>query len=160
MSYFANLVCDSTQAWRKFFFTPADPRPLGLIRIIVGSLVVWDLATLGPDLKDYLGSNGWIGPEALRQFLAQTSPGAWSFWLVVPDRWLMPVWVGCLIVATIFTLGLASPRVKIVATIRQPTQTGISQRSGTTSQNDHAPGEVWARNWRSASGPIQPLEPR
>ncbi|MDR3639627.1 MAG: HTTM domain-containing protein [Isosphaeraceae bacterium] len=108
MSYFANLVCDSTQAWRKFFFTPADPRPLGLIRIIVGSLVVWDLATLGPDLKDYLGSNGWIGPEALRQFLAQTSPGAWSFWLVVPDRWLMPVWVGCLIVATIFTLGLAT----------------------------------------------------
>ena len=108
IAYFDGLARSSTQAWQRFFFTPADPIPLALIRIIVGSLMVWNLATLGPDLRDYLGSDGWIGPEAVRHYLAQNLPGAWSFWLFVPDSHLLPVWVGCLVVATLFTLGLGS----------------------------------------------------
>jgi hypothetical protein len=108
MAYLADLAQTSTRAWQRFFFTPADPTLLALIRIIVGSLAVWNLATLAPDLEDYLGSDGWIGPESVRQFLAQNSPGAWSFWLIIPDAWLRPAWVLCLVVAALFTVGFAS----------------------------------------------------
>src|SRR5262245_53182961 len=100
-SYLVGLARTSTQAWQRFFFTPADPAPLGLIRIIVGALMVWNLATLGPDLTDYLGSDGWIDPKAVRQFLAENAPGAWSFWLFVPDSWLGVVWACCLVIATL-----------------------------------------------------------
>ena len=64
-SYFADLAWTSIRAWRDFFFSPTDPTRLGLIRIIVGALVVWDLLTLAPDLPDYLD----------RQFLVGTPTG-------------------------------------------------------------------------------------
>jgi hypothetical protein len=105
-SYFANLARTSVRAWRQFFFTPSDPTLLGVVRIIVGALVVWDLLTLAPDLSDYLGSEGWISQEAVGDYFAQVLPGAWSFWLFVPDAWLIPTWVICLVIAILFTIGL------------------------------------------------------
>jgi hypothetical protein len=107
-SYFADLAQSSIRGWQRFFFVAADPSPLGVIRIIVGALMVWNLATLGPDLIDYLGSDGWIGRDAVRHFLAENAPGAWSLWLAVPDSYLPVVWAACFLIATLFTLGFAS----------------------------------------------------
>jgi len=107
-AYLGDLGRSAARGWRGFFFTPADPTPLGLIRVLVGALLFWDLAVLGLDLNDYLGADGWIGPEAVRQFLAEQSPRAWSFWLWVPDRWLFVAWSGGLVVTALFTLGLGS----------------------------------------------------
>ena len=67
--------------------------------------MLWDLAILGLDLASWLGPNGWADPSAVLQLRA---PGAWSVfdWLPVGAIW--PVYLACLAVATLLTLGLAS----------------------------------------------------
>jgi hypothetical protein len=108
IGYFQDLGVSAVKAWDRFFFTPADPTTLGLIRILLGSLLLWDIAVLGIDLHDYFGSTGWIGPEAVRQYFAEQAPHAWSLWFHVPDRWLVPTWVCCLCVVFLFTIGFAT----------------------------------------------------
>jgi len=93
------------RGWVDFFFTPADPTALGLIRIAVGLLLLWNLGMLGVDLRANLGSTGWAGSEAAREFL-DTTPGAWSFWLWVPDAALPAVWAASMIVLALVTAGL------------------------------------------------------
>jgi hypothetical protein len=117
-AYPLDLVTTAARAWHRFFFTPADPTPLGLIRIIVGGLSTWSLLTLGlGDVESNLGNNGWVSPEALRYFWSDwpESGHVWSLWLLVPDRFLSAVWVVCLIVLVAFTLGLASRVTSILA---------------------------------------------
>ena len=114
-AYVRDLSRSSLRAWTGFFFTPSDPTTLGLIRVLVGVLLFWDVAVLGLDLHDYLGSEGWIGPEAVRQYLALRSPWAWSFWPWVPDRWLPAAWAGCLVVMALFTVGLWSRVTAVLA---------------------------------------------
>jgi len=104
----SRLVRHAWEGWSAFFFRPADALPLGVVRIGVGSLLVWNLLVLGLDLPDYLGSEGWIGPEANAQYLAEHTPGAWSIWFWVPDRWLWPAWGACVAFAASFTLGFYS----------------------------------------------------
>src|SRR5207302_676433 len=82
----------AVRAWDAFFFTPADPTPLALIRIVTGLLLLWNLAILGLDLRDDLGSDGWADPATVRELLGRWS---WSFWLAVPDSLLWPAWVAC-----------------------------------------------------------------
>jgi hypothetical protein len=113
--YFQDLGNSTVKAWNDFFFTPADPTTLGLIRILLGSLFFWDIAVLGLDLHDYLGSEGWIGSEAVRQYLAENAPSAWSFWFLVPDRWLAPAWACCLVLVLLFAIGFASRITAVLA---------------------------------------------
>jgi Vitamin K-dependent gamma-carboxylase len=113
--YFRDLGISAVRAWDRFFFTPADPTTLGLIRILLGLLFFWDIAVLGVDLHDYLGSYGWIGPEAVRQYLAEHAPHAWSFWFYVPDRWLAPVWACCLLLVFLFAIGFATRITAVLA---------------------------------------------
>ena len=48
---------------------------------------------------------GWAEPGAIRTL---ERPLAWSFWFLVPDGWLRPVWCLCLAVLALYTLGLFS----------------------------------------------------
>jgi hypothetical protein len=117
-TYPVDLAITTARAWHRFFFTPADPTPLGLIRIIVGLLSTWSLLTLGlGDLQSNLGSNGWVSPEALRDFWSDwpEAPRVWSLWLLVPDRFLTVVWVLFLIILIAFTLGIASRLTAVLA---------------------------------------------
>jgi hypothetical protein len=117
-AYPFDLVTTAARAWHRFFFTPADPTPLGLIRIIVGLLSTWSLLTLGlGDVKSNLGRDGWVSPEALRFFWSDwpESHPVWSLWLLVPDRFLAVVWVACLCVLVTFTLGIASRVTSVLA---------------------------------------------
>ena len=89
------LVGAIRRGWDAFFFTPADPTALGLIRVATGLLAFWSLLVLGLDLHDYFGSDGWAEPSAIRA--AQRSL-AWSFWFLVPDGGLRLAWLACLVV--------------------------------------------------------------
>ncbi len=90
----AELWAAIRRGWDAFFFTPADPTALGLIRVATGLLAFWSLLVLGLDLHDYFGSDGWAEPSAVRA--AQRSL-AWSFWFLVPDGGLRLAWVVCLV---------------------------------------------------------------
>jgi hypothetical protein len=116
-TYPALLAMTAGRGWHRFFFTAADPTPIGLIRIIVGLLSTWSLLTLGIDLRNNLGSDGWVDPEALRAFWAdwEGAPWAWSLWLWIPDRLLTVAWVASLLILIVFTLGLASRVTAVLA---------------------------------------------
>ncbi|MBX6315736.1 MAG: DUF393 domain-containing protein [Isosphaeraceae bacterium] len=114
-AYWIDLIRTTLRAWNTFFFTPADPTPLGVIRVGVGLLALWNLIVYGMDLSAFLGPEGWGEPNAVAQALAERSPMAWSFWLWLPAGLLRPVWAACLVVVALFTVGLFS-RVTAVLT--------------------------------------------
>ena len=111
-SYLGELLGSIRRGWNGFFFTPADPTALGLIRVATGLLAFWSLLVLGLDLHDYFGSDGWAEPSAVRA--AQHSL-TWSFWFLVPDGGLRLAWLVCLGVLAFFTLGLFSRTTAVLA---------------------------------------------
>jgi hypothetical protein len=114
--YPADLASTVARAWHRFFFTPADPTTLGLIRIATGLLLLWNYVAIGVDLRSNLGSDGWADPEALRAFWnMHFGTTAWSLWLWVPDRFLPAVWATGLVVLVLFTLGLWSRITAVLA---------------------------------------------
>lgn len=107
-------------AWNQFFFTPADPTALGLIRIIVGILLLWSMGVYGLELADFFGSHGWQSSQDVLEIYQQItstqgSQARWSFWLYVSDAWIRPVWVACMVVLGLFTLGLWSRLTAVLA---------------------------------------------
>ena len=124
-NYLGRLVTATRRGWNAFFFTPADPTALGLIRVVVGLLALWSLIVLGLDLHDYFGSDGWADPTVIWQTQRQRQPFAWSFWFLVPDRLLRPVWLASLAILGLYTVGLFSrvtgvlAWVIIVSTVRR-----------------------------------------
>jgi len=114
-AYLVDLARSLVRGWSEFFFTPADPTALGLIRLVVGLLLFWNLFVYGLDLRDFFGSEGWADPAIVQLAQSEQTPRAWSFWFYVPDAYLRPVWVACLVVAALFTLGLGSRVTAVLA---------------------------------------------
>jgi predicted DCC family thiol-disulfide oxidoreductase YuxK len=114
-AYLAELWGAAARGWNAFFFTPADPTPVGLIRVAVGLLLLWNLAIYGLDLHAYFGTVGWADPAIVRQIRATERPYDWSFWLLVPDALLRPAWLACLVVLLLFTVGLWSRLTAVLA---------------------------------------------
>jgi predicted DCC family thiol-disulfide oxidoreductase YuxK len=103
--YPSALAAATRRGWNSFFFSAADPTPLGLIRVAVGLLAFWSVLVFGLDLHAFFGSEGWAEPAVIREF---QRPFSWSFWFLVPDGWLRSTWVACLVVLGLYSLGLFS----------------------------------------------------
>lgn len=102
----------AVRAWDGFFFTPADPVVLGLIRVATGVLLLWSFGWLGVDLEAWLGSEGWMDGESVR---ASLPPTGWSVWLWVPEGLIWPVYAGVMAVLVCFTLGIGSRVAAVLA---------------------------------------------
>ncbi len=104
-----DLVMGTIRGWDAFFFQPADPRPIGLIRICLGLLLLWNFGILGLDLQAFLGPDGWANADSVRSYLAfdgrPTGPG-WTFWLGLPKALILPVYLSSLLTLILFTGGL------------------------------------------------------
>lgn len=48
-------------AWCRFWFAPADPTPLCLMRIVAGILTLYVHLAYSLDLVDFFGPNAWVG---------------------------------------------------------------------------------------------------
>lgn len=115
-AYFADLGRATARGWDTFLFRPSDPTPVGLIRLGLGLLLLWDFAILGMDLHAFLGSTGWADPEALAFFrLGEQDRWSWSLWSFVPDSLLLPAYLTCLVVLLAFTVGLWSRWTAVLA---------------------------------------------
>jgi predicted DCC family thiol-disulfide oxidoreductase YuxK len=114
-TYLVELSRAVGRAWNAFFFRAADPTPVGLIRVVVGLLLLWNLGVYGLDLHAFLGAQGWADPEVVRLFRGERSPYAWSFWLHVPDALLRPAWVVSMIILALFAVGLFSRVTAVLA---------------------------------------------
>jgi predicted DCC family thiol-disulfide oxidoreductase YuxK len=85
------------------------------MRVVVGLLLFWNLAVYGLDLHGFLGSMGWADPAVVRAFQSERAPYSWSFWLLVPDGLLRTVWVVCMVILALYTLGLFSRTMAVLA---------------------------------------------
>jgi hypothetical protein len=108
IAYARELARGVGRGWDAFFFTPADPLSLGLVRIMTGALLLWSMAVTGLDLHAFLGSYGWADPAVVRTFMSERGGMGWSLWLAVPDGLLVPAYATALAVLFMFTIGLGS----------------------------------------------------
>jgi hypothetical protein len=46
--------------WNRFWFTPADPTALGVVRFTTGLVVLYVLLMTGPNLQDWYGKEAWV----------------------------------------------------------------------------------------------------
>src|SRR5262249_51380021 len=55
------------RAWERFWFTPADPTPLGLMRICAGIIILYTVVVQSFDLYELYGPDGWIDLRARQE---------------------------------------------------------------------------------------------
>ena len=64
--YFAELW----EAWNGFWFTPADPATLSLIRVLAGGMLLYTHFIWSFDLAGFIGADGYTHPVSTGQPLA------------------------------------------------------------------------------------------
>jgi hypothetical protein len=125
-------TADSDDGWlaacNRFWFAPADPTPLGLMRICTGVLVIYLHLVYAGCLQTYFGENAWENLKAANWFRNEARypyPGdgwaneevpserngayVWSLWYHVTNpTWMALITAGMLIVMVMFTAGFCT----------------------------------------------------
>ncbi len=87
---------DIRRAWNEFWYKPASPLPIAIFRILLGLLVLYFCALIGPDLTTLFGFQG---------IYSNQTPGVLVAW---SDFSLQFIFVVLIIAAICMTLGLCS----------------------------------------------------
>jgi hypothetical protein len=113
--YFKQTAQSVAADWNRFWYTPVEPTLLGLIRILTGLMLLYTHAVWGLALSDFFSSTGWLTPALVRKI--QADPYACSFWFLVPDGWIWPVYAVSMAVFALFTIGLFTRVTSILALV-------------------------------------------
>ena len=109
-------LADWAEAWNGFWFTPADPLPLAVVRIATGLILTWACLVWLLDADAFFGPRGWLAPGEVWRLNDQ--PWQWSWFFAADDPTAVRVLGGIALVAAILlTLGLATPRAATVSLI-------------------------------------------
>src|SRR5437868_498563 len=68
----SDLAEDFGERWNRFWFTPADPLPAAVLRIVVGLLVAAHFIDMGRGLTLWYANDGALSPATVRQLLELT----------------------------------------------------------------------------------------
>ncbi|MEI6239810.1 MAG: HTTM domain-containing protein [Planctomycetia bacterium] len=98
--------------WNAFWFTPADPLPLAVIRICTGALLVWSAGVWLLDAPAFFGPDGWLRPADVWRMNDQPWQWSWYFAALNAARVLTIV---TLVAAVCLVLGLFTPLAAIVS---------------------------------------------
>lgn len=117
--YLPELIDRFGQGWNRFWYAPAQAHTVCLLRILVGAIAFYLIASFGPDLELFFGSEGLLSVEdvvAIRE--GASRPVRWSYldYLHSPTE----LWAGHvagLVVLGCFTLGIASRATAVLATL-------------------------------------------
>jgi len=71
--YVAELYRASVTGWDRFWFTPADPTTLAMIRIATGLILLYVYVSCGPAISSLIGAEAWIDDQAMGQIRAGVS---------------------------------------------------------------------------------------
>ena len=107
---------DWGSAWDRFWFTPADPLPLAIVRIIAGTLLAWSCAVWLMDVDAFFGPHGWLRDGDVERMNDQPWQWSWFFALSSPTAVRALVLV-TLVAAACLALGLATPVAAWVALV-------------------------------------------
>ncbi len=118
-------IDDCAALWNRFWFTPADPATLGLIRILAGGMLFYTHLVWGLALSDFLGDHGWLSREAV---LSVKAPYSWSYlWWIESPALLWTAHVAALVVLALLTVGLYSRLMSVLAFIITVSYVGRAQ---------------------------------
>jgi hypothetical protein len=76
---FSDTTEEFGQRWNQFWFTPADPLPCCVLRIVVGLLATAHFLAMGPGLTVWFASDGALSPAAVRRILELPGGGGATF---------------------------------------------------------------------------------
>ncbi|MES2793513.1 MAG: HTTM domain-containing protein [Planctomycetota bacterium] len=103
--YFRDLFQTTTASWNRFWFTPADAATIGLLRILVGGMILYTHAVWTLGLNAFFGPQAWLNREVVG--LMQSDGYQWShLWLCESPALLWPAHGLALVVCLFFMLGL------------------------------------------------------
>ena len=108
--YLTSYPARVAEGWNAFWYTPADPALLGLIRGLTGLMLLYTHAVWGLALNDFFGPDAWIS----RDLVDAVETGnhifpnhfAYSVWWLVPARWIWPAYAFMMLILLLFTVGL------------------------------------------------------
>lgn len=106
-------VQEAIQGWKTFWFRPADPFLLGMIRLLTGWMLVYNLLVWGIDLHAFFGYHGLQPLDSIREFHANQP--VISFWFYVPEPWIATAHWTCVGIATLFFLGVGTRVTSVLA---------------------------------------------
>jgi len=123
------VLVGMARAWDRFWFSKADPLPLGVIRIFTGIVVLYVHLVYSLDLISMVGPEGWLDRSATDYLrhdypfwgvqsnwtdlpsepLAKGQPGVWSVYFHLDEPvWIVTMHVTFLVAMFLFTIGLAT----------------------------------------------------
>jgi hypothetical protein len=104
VAYAAAVARAVAADWNAFWYTPADPALLGLLRILTGLMLLYTHAVWGLALPDFFGPSSWLSAELVR--MLEADQYSLSFWFWVPARMMWVAHIVAIMVLAFFTLGL------------------------------------------------------
>jgi len=107
-------IAELSQAWHRFWCSPADAIVVSTMRWFVGVMLVYTLAVLSVDLEAFfLREGGWQSEALSRELLI----GSWShsLWWLIPDSAIWQFHLGCIAIVCMFWIGLLTPVTKWLA---------------------------------------------
>ncbi len=105
----------TAEAWNAFWFTPADPTLLGVLRVLTGLMLLYTHAVWGLVLGDFFGPGSWLSERLVRTL--QQGSYIYSFWWLVPQGWIWIAWGLSMVVLALFTFGLWTRVTSILALV-------------------------------------------
>jgi hypothetical protein len=105
--------------WQRFWFAPAAPHTLALLRILGGAMLFYTHLVWGRDLLAFLGPHAWVDRETALLLNRELSGGwAWSYlYYVESPALLWTLHVIALVVFAMLTIGLLTRVTSILACI-------------------------------------------
>jgi len=101
--------------WTRFWFTPADARPLAIVRILGASLALALWSSYGWDLEAWFGPEGIVSPQLLAQW---RSPWAFSlFDAATTTGAVRAVHVAGIVALVALAVGLFTPIVSVLSAV-------------------------------------------
>jgi hypothetical protein len=106
---------DPGRAWLDFWFRPASPRPLAVVRMLTGLLGLLLAGSYAADLQRWFGPDGMLPPDAVAAWSQRT---VWSLFALATTPAVLWALYGVLLVALLAVMvGIASQAACVVAAV-------------------------------------------
>ena len=113
--YVVSVARSVAADWNAFWYTPADPALLGLIRVLTGLMLLYTHAVWGLGLADFFGPSSWLSSDLVR--MLEADQYSYSFWFWVPARAMGVAHVVSMVILFLFTVGLWSRVTSVLALV-------------------------------------------
>jgi hypothetical protein len=93
-------------SWNRFWFTRRDPAVLGVLRILVGGMLLYTHLIWSFELSTFFGGEEALLPSSLRETLVPNASYRWSHFDWIGPALLWPAHIAALLVFAMFTVGV------------------------------------------------------